>query len=213
MVWLFSLDFFSFPVKLVLNVLLVGKSEQKETPVYRHVCSCNSIKYCRWRNVDISIKVCKARILISRDIYLKHNPCRHYEVKTSCMWNKQIAVGVEFFCYPILENCHSYYLHRKYFNFVTLGGSWGFETKEDTLCVFTMWNSLEDRALNPGLGSCSKLLTQTWFASSGLFKSGSMAVTDPYTSFLVYKQCFNLTFLKLCSALLQVKLHHLDPAR
>lgn len=137
--------------------------------MYRHVHSCNNIKYCRWRNVDISIKVCKAGILILRGIFLKYNPCRLYEVKTTCMWNKQVAVGVEFFCYPVLENCHSYYLHRKYFNFVTLGGSWGFETKEDTLSMCTMWNSLEDSVLDPGLGSCSKLLTQTWFSSSGLF--------------------------------------------
>lgn len=124
------------------------------------------------------------------------------------MRNKQIAVGIEVFCCPVLENCCSYSLHRTFFNVITLGGSWAFETKEDTLRVFTICNFLEDRVLNPGLGSCSKLLTQTCFSSSGVVKSRSMIVTDPYSLFLVNRQHFDLTSLQLCSALLQVKLHH-----
>lgn len=147
----------------------MGKEEQRETQTYRHVRSWNSMKYCRWRNVDTNIKVCEAGIRISRDIYLKYNPCRLYQVKTTCISNQQIAVGVEFFCYPVLENCRSYYSRRKYFDCVTLGGSWGFETKEDTLCMLTMWNSLGDKVLNPGLASCSRLLTQTWCSCSGAF--------------------------------------------
>lgn len=147
----------------------MGKEEQRETPMYGHVHSWNHMKYCRWRNVNTNIKVCEAGVLISGDIYLQYNPCRLYRVKTTCISNQQIAVGVGFFCYPVLENCHSYYLHRKYFHSVTVGGSWGFETKEDTLCMFTMWNSLQDKVPNPGLASCSRLLTQTWFSSSGVF--------------------------------------------